>query len=149
MDQLPVFCENVIANSIIGYYYLRAKESGIQYESKCRIDHTVVMRDSDLCILLGNALENAIDACRKMEKTEVRVISMEAGSKNGQFLLKFRNTYRDKLDIRDGHYISSKEEKSHGLGIKNMEKVVEAYGGFIKIEHKEKEFTLMTAIPEK
>jgi len=149
MDQLPVFCENVIANSIIGYYYLRAKESGIQYEIKCRIDNTVVVRESDLCILLGNALENAIEACRKMEQTETRMISMEAGSKNGQFLLKFRNTYRDKLKIRDGHYISSKEEKSHGLGIKNMEKVVESYGGFIKIEHNEKEFTLMAAIPEK
>lgn len=149
MDQLPVFCENVIANSIIGYYYLRAKESGIQYESKCRIDYRVVMRDSDLCILLGNALENAIDACQKMKKTEIRMISMEAGSKNGQFLLKFRNTYRGKLSVRDGHYISSKAEKSHGLGIKNMEKVVESYGGFMKIEHDEKEFTLLAAIPEK
>lgn len=148
MDQLPVFCENVVANSIIGYYYLRAKESGIQYESKCRIDPTVAMSDNDLCILLGNALENAIDACRKMKKTENRMISMEAGRKNGQFLLKLKNTHRDKVEIRDGRYISSKEEKSHGLGIKNMEKVVESYGGFIKIEHDEKEFTLMAAIPE-
>ena len=149
MDQLPVFCENAVANSIIGYYYLRAKESGIHYEIMCRIDNTVVVRDSDLCILLGNALENAIDACRKMDQTVIRLISMEAGSKNGQFLLKFRNTYCDKLDIRGGQYLSSKEEKSHGLGIKNMEKVVESYGGFIKIEHDQKEFTLMAAIPEK
>ncbi len=149
MDQLPVFCENVIANSIIGYYYLRAKESGIPFESRSRIDHRAAMRDSHLCILLGNALENAIDACQKMEINETRRISMEVGSKNGHFLLKFRNTYRNKLSIRDGHYISSKEGKSHGLGIKNMQKVVESYGGFIKIEYDEKEFTLMAAIPER
>jgi len=149
MDQLPVFCENVIANSIIGYYYLRAKESEIPFESRSRIDHRAAMRDSELCILLGNALENAIDACQKMEINETRRISMEVGSKNGHFLLKFRNTYRNKLNIRDGHCVSSKEGKSHGLGIKNMQKVVESYGGFIKIEYDEKEFTLMAAIPER
>jgi sensor histidine kinase regulating citrate/malate metabolism len=53
------------------------------------------------------------------------------------------------LDIKDGRYLSLKEGNSHGLGISNVKKVVEAYGGYLKIEHDEKFFTLKVAISEK
>jgi signal transduction histidine kinase len=52
------------------------------------------------------------------------------------------------LKIKDGKYISIKDGNSHGFGIRNMIKVVEAYGGFVKLEHNESAFTLMVAIPE-
>lgn len=149
MEQLPVFCENTIANSIIGYYHLRAKEYGISFESRCNISRKSVTSDSDLCIILGNALENAIDACKKMDNSAMRFVTVEAERIKGQRLLKVINSYNGRLEIRDGRCVSSKGGKSHGLGIRNIEKVVESYGGFVKIEHNEKEFTLMAAVPEK
>jgi sensor histidine kinase regulating citrate/malate metabolism len=148
-DQLPVFCENVIANSIIGYYYMRAKEFGISFESRCNIRKQVVMSDSDLCIVLGNALENALEACKHMDSSEIRFVSIEAGKIKGQGLFKVINSYNGRLEIRDGHCISSKGGKFNGLGIRNIKKVMESYRGFVKIEHDEKKFTLMAAFPEK
>ena len=148
IEQLPVFCENVVANSIIGYYYLRAKESGIPFESRCNIGMQTAMSDSDLCIVLGNALENAIEACRQKDNSERRFASVKAGTIKGQWLLKVKNSYNGQLEIRDGRYISSKDGKSHGLGIRNIEKVAETYGGFVKIEHDDMEFTLMVAVSE-
>jgi two-component system, LytTR family, sensor histidine kinase AgrC len=94
-------------------------------------------------------LENAIYACRQLDHTEKQFISIEAGKIKGQWLLKVKNSYIGRLEIVEGRLASTKEGKSHGFGIRNMEKVVESYGGFVKIEHKEKEFTLMVAIPEK
>lgn len=148
MDQLPVFCDNVVANSIIGYYYMRAKEQGISFESRCNITRQLAMSDSDLCIVLGNALENAVEACKQMDSSEMRFVSIEAGKLRGQALLKVINSYNGRLEIRDGRYISSKDGKSNGLGIRNIEKVIESYGGFVKLEHEGKIFTLMAAFPE-
>ncbi|HOJ11592.1 MAG TPA: ATP-binding protein [Clostridiales bacterium] len=148
-EQLPIFCENTIANSIIGYYYLRAKESGIFFESFCSINRQSVMSDSDLCIVLGNALENSVYACEQMENHEKMYITIKAGTMKKQMLIKLTNSYSGNVEARDGHLISTKSGKSHGLGIRNIERVVASYGGIVKIEYNEKEFILSVAVPEK
>jgi len=148
-EQLPVFCRNVVANSIIGYCYLRAKKYGIPFVSRCDIDRQITLNDSDLCIVLGNALENAIDACRLMDDTKVKFISIEAETTQGKWLFKVRNSYNGILEIKDGRYVSSKGGKSHGLGIPNIERVVEQYGGVVIIEHTDEVFAFMAALPAK
>ena len=148
MDQLPIFCEHTICNSVIGYYYLRAKEYGISFTSHCHISEEIGMRDSDLCIVFGNALDNAINACKHMDQAESGFISIETETMKGQRLIKVTNSYQGQLIFKNEKYISSKSGNSHGYGIKNMTKVVEAYGGFVKIEHKEGLFAFMAAIPE-
>lgn len=148
LDQLPVFCEHTICNSMIGYYYLRAKEYGISFESKCHISDQIRMSDSDLCIVFGNALDNAVNACRQMRQLEPGFVSIETEAMKGQRLIKVTNSYQGQLTIQDGGYRSTKSGDAHGYGIKNMTKVVEAYGGVVKIEHEKGLFTFMAAIPE-
>jgi hypothetical protein len=148
MDQLPVFCEHTICNSIIGYYYLRAKENGILLESHCNITQQSIMSDSDFCIVLGNALENAITACRQIDPSQPRFVSIYTNLMKGQRLIKVINSYDGALQIKDGKYITMKDGNSHGFGILNMSKVVEGYGGFVKLEHSNNTFTFMAAIPE-
>lgn len=147
LDQLPIFCEHTICNSMIGYYYLRAKEYGITFTSHCHITDKIGMSDSDLCIVFGNALDNAINACKHIEQ-QSGFVSIDTDAMKGQRLIKVTNSYQGELIYKDGKYISSKNGNSHGFGISNMTKVVEAYGGFVKIEHKEGIFTFMAAIPE-
>jgi len=149
MEQLPVFCENIIANSIIGYYCIKSKEKGISFESLCSIDSQNTVTDSDLCIILGNALENAVEACSRMQAGDHPFLSISMHTVNKQQLLKVKNSYRGALKTSDGRLSTLKEEKSHGLGLQNIERIVASYGGFIKIEYSESDFTLMAAIPEK
>jgi hypothetical protein len=146
-DTLPIFCENIVANSILGYYSLKAKEGGIPYHFACSIQKQLFISDSDLCVVLGNALENAVEACKNMNNPNVQFISAEARTINGQMLLKIENSYNGFLNLQDGKYLSIKDGKSHGIGLQNIKKVVESYGGFVKIEHNEKIFTLMAAFP--
>lgn len=146
-DPLPVFCENIVANSILGYYSLRAKEGSIPFHCACSIQRQLSMSDTDLCIVLGNALENAVEACGNLDNESTRFISAEARTINGQLLLKIENSYNGSLNIQDGDYISTKSGQFHGIGTQNIRKVVEAYGGFVKMEHNGKVFTLMAAFP--
>jgi len=146
-NQLPVFCENIVANSILGYYSLKAKKDGILFNCSCSIQRKLSMSDSDLCVVLGNALENAIEACGNLDNSKVRFISMEARTINGQMLMKIENSYNGILKMKDDSYISTKGGEFHGIGIKNIKNVIENCGGFVKTEHNGKVFTLMAAFP--
>jgi len=146
-DQLPVFCENIIANSILGYYYLKAKKDGILFHCTCSIPKKLSMSDTDLCVVLGNALENAIEACGNLDNSKMRFISMEARTMNGQMLMKIENSYNGCLKVKDDSYISTKNGEFRGIGMKNIKNVMESCGGFVKTEHNGKVFTLMAAFP--
>jgi len=146
-EPLPVFCENAVANSILGYYSLMAKEAGIEFYCTCSIQKQLSVSDTDLCIVLGNAVENAIEACKKLDNPETGFVSVEARTKNDQLLIKVENSCNGCLNIQNGDFISTKKEKFHGLGMKNIRRVVEAYGGFTKVEYNGKIFTLLAAFP--
>lgn len=146
-EPLPVFCENVVANSILGYYSLKAKQSNIPFHCACSIQRQISINDSDLCVVLGNALENAIEACGKLDDPDARFISVEARTINGQLLIKIENSYNGRLKVKDDGYLSTKSGEFHGIGMKNIKKVVEAYGGFVKSEPNGTVFTLMAAFP--
>ncbi len=146
-EPLPVFCENVVANSILGYYALKAKACGIPFHCVCAIPKRISVKDSDLCVVLGNALENALEACEKLDKSAVLLIAVEARAANGQLLIKIENSYNDLLIQKDGCYLSSKNSSAHGLGLRSIQMVVDTCGGFLKTEHSGTTFTLMTAFP--
>jgi len=146
-DPIPFFCENAVANSILGYYSLKAKEVDIPFYCSCSIPKQLSLSDTDLCIVLGNALENAIEACSIMDNDDARFISNEVMVLNNQLLIKIKNSYNGLLNVRDGNYASTKDDKTRGIGMQNIKKVVESYGGFIKTEHTENIFILMVAFP--
>jgi len=146
-EPLPIYCENAAANSILGYYSLMAREAGIKFYCTCSIQKQLSVSDTDLCIVLGNAVENAIDACKKLDDPKTGVVSVEARIINNQLLIKIENSYSGYVNVQNGDFISTKDEKSHGLGMKNIKRVVEAYGGFMKTEYIGKTFTFMAAFP--
>jgi len=146
-EPLPVFCENVVVNSILGYYYLKAKEHDTMFRCACAIPKQLSVSDSDLCVVLGNALENALEACGKLTEPASRLISAEARITGGRLLFKIENSYNGLLNQKDGYYLSTKNDQGHGIGLRNIQKVVDACGGFLKMEHSGTTFTLMAAFP--
>jgi sensor histidine kinase regulating citrate/malate metabolism len=103
--------------------------------------------DSDLCVILGNALDNAIEACGKMDNPMDRFIAVEVRNMKGQLLVKIQNSYNGVLNRRGNNYYSTKNSPNHGIGLGNIHKVADAYGGFVRIEHNAAVFTLMAAFP--
>jgi len=148
IEPLPIFCENVVANSILGYYSLRLKDENIRFQCTCVIPKKLSVTDSDLCIVLGNGLENAMEACKKLDSLENRYVTVEARTVNNQFLIKITNTFNGIIKQEGGHFISTKEMPYHGIGLQNIKKVVSANKGYIKTDYNETLFTLMVAFPE-
>lgn len=146
-EPLPVFCENAVANSILGYYSFKAKERGIPLSYTCVIPKRLPVSDSELCVVLGNALENALEACERVPAPDTRFIAVEARTVGGQLLIKIENACRGPLRKKDGRYVSAKVGSEHGMGLSNMQKVMENTGGFLKVEDDGVRFTLMAAFP--
>ena len=113
-EPLPVFCENAVANSLLGYYSLKAKEHHIDFRCSSAISKRLSVSDGDVCVVLGNALENALEACGKLAVPDARFISVEARTTGGQLLVKIENSYGGLLNQRDGRYLSTKSDQDHG-----------------------------------
>lgn len=146
-EPLPVFCENAVANSVMGYYALKAKAKGIAFRCAGVIPKEIPVSDGDLCVVLGNALENAVEACEKLADPSGRFIAVQARTAGGQFLIKIENAYDGSMNLRDGELLSSKDGGGHGIGLQNIHRVARSYGGFVKIDRTETVFTLMAAFP--
>lgn len=85
---LPVYCENVIVNSIIGHFALKFKKSDIAFSCACSVPEEIFVSDIDLCIVLSNSLENALEACERMEGAGDRFVDVEIRYVNSQLLIK-------------------------------------------------------------
>ena len=98
----------------------------------------------DLGIVLNNALDNAIEACRRQAGQEVREIRFHSYIKGRMFFLTVENTYdKAALRFRDGRPVTAKEEEElHGLGMNNMQKCVEKYYGTMQYETGDERFVL-------
>ncbi len=106
----------------------------------------------DLCTLLGNALDNAIESCRQIPEKDRRYISLRSVLRGETLFLTVRNTFRDRPDLRNGLPATTKAEKSsHGYGLRNIRYLAESYGGSISCRIEDEEFVLRIVLvrPEK
>lgn len=121
---------NSTVDAIINFKYAIAKEYLVDFQLNLFIPEVLPIEDCDLGVVMGNAIDNAIDAakgCRIREK----VIEISMGVKKGSLVMRIKNPYEHELK-RDkaGNYLSTKEEKfSHGFGLNSIEKIVNQYEG--------------------
>ena len=118
-----------------------------RFSCACCIPKELPVSDSDLCIVLGNALENAMEACAKLGTASARSVSAEVNTIGGQLLIKITNTYNGTVSRAGERYLSTKVQPYHGMGLQNIKKIVDGYGGYIKTQHDEATFVLMVALP--
>lgn len=130
---------NVIVDSIINYKLNLVNSSEI--ETEIAVPPTINIDVNDLVIILGNILDNAIKAineCEQNPKLYFKVVYSQ-----GRLIIKETNTYKTKIPYENGEIQSSKLDKSnHGLGIKNIEEVVNRNEGYMEINHNEKIFSI-------
>ncbi len=106
------------------------------------------MRAQDLYVLLGNAVDNAVESVMKLADERKRVITVNVGRSGAFVSIQVCNYYEGNLQIRDGLPLTSKKGKySHGFGLKSVRLIAENYGGDISIDTEDGIFTLQIMIP--
>lgn len=122
------YVSNDILNIILNDKAEAAKKNHIQFE--CAIEETdySFLKNSDITTIFSNLLDNAIEAC--MKKEEQRYIVVNTSVQYNILMIKIKNSIGEKLDWSGGRPLSRKG-KNHGIGLKNVEKVIEEYEGSI------------------
>lgn len=139
---------HVIVNAILNQKYQEAVEEGIVVTCKINDLSGISMEDQDVVLLLSNLLNNAITASAQC--TTQKFIKIKLYSKEEFVIFSVRNSYQGKLKYKDRILQTTKKDKqNHGIGIKNMIRVIEKYGGSYVMEHKNNEFYFSIMIPQR
>lgn len=118
---------NLTLDAILNHFLQRAKHLGCDIKTKISVPSDTFISDFDLNIILGNLLENALEAIEKVDKPKIKVAVIH---KTGLLYIEVRNTFNGDLHRRGGRILTTKEQKKyHGYGIRNICNVVEKYDG--------------------
>lgn len=102
--------------------------------------------ETDMCIVLGNLIDNAIDATKDL-KEDQRWVQIKMRNPNSIFILEISNPYEGKRKKIDGQYITTKPDKTrHGLGLDSVTKIVSKAEGMMKIDDKESVFLVVVTL---
>ncbi|MCB5457388.1 ATP-binding protein [Mediterraneibacter gnavus] len=106
------------------------------------------MDDVSLCTLFANTLDNAIEACQKIEAPDRRKLELKCRyTENGYFSLELINSKINEIVVQKNQYISDKEDKSaHGIGISSIRDIVEKYEGTLDISYDDTSFKVVILI---
>lgn len=102
----------------------------------------------DICTILGNALDNAIECAIQIEEKEKRLIHVEVLSKKDFVVLRFENYFEGNIQFENNQPATTKANKEyHGYGIKSIKYTVKKYNGWVTIDTKDNWFKLNVVIP--
>lgn len=138
--------ENLAVDALINYKNMTAREKGITIHLESQIPAELPYESTDLSIILGNLLDNAIEATEKLEVEKDIFVSLMY--RKEKLLIKVRNPYTgDIKKDRTGNYISEKKDReNHGIGLKSVRKVVEKYEGVMEIHTEDQIFEICVII---
>lgn len=101
----------------------------------------------DLYTLVGNAMDNAIEAVLPLPAAE-RFIRLRVQERAGMAFLRIENSYRGVLELREGLPVTHKEDKqSHGFGLKSIRDIGEKYHGLLRFSTEGGQFILTLSFP--
>ena len=126
-------CENYALNAVAAYYYTLAKQAGIEISVRLAIPRDLAFGvESDLCVVVGNLMENAVEACLRMTDGK-RFIRIDSSMQGDILTIVADNSFAGTIARRDGAYLSSKRE-GEGIGISSVAAAAVKHGGGSRFE---------------
>lgn len=129
-QQVRRYCENEAANLILSAFAKRAEKIGIEMDVQGLLPALISVSDNDLCVILSNALENALHACLPLvgagEDCAI-LVEFRFVEKSGRLVVQIVNPCRGEVRFEKGIPVS--DRPGHGVGVQSIRTVVERYGG--------------------
>lgn len=141
LSQIDVYSTtgNVAIDSVINYKLTKASERGVKINSNIAIPENIAIDEDDIVVILGNVLDNAIEATEKL--TDDKYISIDFEYDKGSVFIHIINNYDSLIRLVNGKIATrKKDEYLHGIGLQSVKTIVEKYNGLLDIEHNNQEF---------
>lgn len=139
----PSICANSAVDAVARYYLKLARETGAQLDVRMEIPEDFAIPGFDLCIVIGNYLENAVEALRRYEAPGEKYIRLRAQQTgDNMFTLVAANSYQGNLLSDNGTYRSTKRYGMEGVGLSSIRSIVGKYKGDCDIKAEDGVFML-------
>jgi sensor histidine kinase regulating citrate/malate metabolism len=137
---------NIMIDAILNSKLSLAASKKIAVNAKAAVPENLGISDIDLCVIIGNLLDNAIEACEGIESGE-KFIRIFVGIKNTQLYMVFTNAAPGKKQTKSGGTFLSRKGKNRGFGLMRIDKTVEKCGGYIDRNSEDGAFTTEILLP--
>ena len=142
------FCQNSVVNAVINAKYQMITNASIDAFLNIDIDKMMFIDDVNLCTIFANTLDNAIEACQKIDDTAKRKLELRCRyTENGYFSYALTNSKINEINEKKGRFLSDKEDQSaHGIGISSVKEIVDNYDGTLDISYDNEWFKVVILI---
>ena len=106
---------NVMVDAILNSKLSLIKSKGIAVHAKAVVPPELTVSEIDLCVIIGNLLDNAMEACLRQPEGEERFIRVFLGILKNQLYLSVSNSVGGEIRKSGKTYLSSKNSETHGL----------------------------------
>ena len=137
---------NLQLDSILNAKLAIAEKGQIRIHCDASIPPQLHVSDLDLCVILGNLLDNAIESCRKIENPDGRFIRVYIGILKKQLYISITNATSETVKQRTDHYFTTKRG-DHGHGLKRVDQVVKKYDGYLNRQNEPGVFATEIVLP--
>lgn len=135
-DTLEYFCANSVVNAIISYYAVQAQDAGIAFAAKVTYPKDYLVSDTDITVLLGNLLENAVEACKR-DSADAKFIKLRVKQREQSMLLVMvDNSCVSTVAFENGTPLSSKRS-GVGIGVASIREIAARYDGIARFEQRD------------
>lgn len=137
---------NLQIDAILNAKLAIAEQAQIKITCDAQVPPQLHVTDIDLCVILGNLLDNAIESNRKIELIEQRFIRVYLGRIKKQLYLSITNATSETVKQRTDHYFSTKRG-DHGYGLKRVDQLVVKYDGYLNRQNEPGVFATEIVLP--
>ncbi len=131
-SSLLINVENESANAIINQKCWEARQAQVEFLTDGAFHKDLLMSKLDLCSLLGNLLDNAIEAAAQAETDALRRVKLSIRRKGNLLILAVENGYAIEPVLENGVFITHKNDKDlHAIGMRSIRYVAEKYDGVV------------------
>ncbi|MDO9490646.1 ATP-binding protein [Acetobacterium sp.] len=141
-------CGNDAVNAILGYYANICKQDDIDFTIETIVPEDLEIDETDLCVVFGNVLENALEACRRITAGE-RFIKLSSQFIGNKLYIAVDNSFSGEIRLKNGVYLSQKREAASGIGIISVMAIAKKYDGKASFEQEDQVFRVSVYLANK
>jgi sensor histidine kinase regulating citrate/malate metabolism len=138
---------NAMADAILNSKISLAQSRDIHVEADAHIPVKLNISELDLCCIIGNLFDNAIEASMELPPEE-RIIRVYMDMKGTQLYISFTNFTAGKKLKKQGKIFSTTKGEGHGFGLVRMDAIVDRLGGFLSRNSEDGAFTTEILLPQ-
>ncbi|WP_218619211.1 sensor histidine kinase [Paenibacillus sp. P46E] len=138
---------NILIDAILNSKLSLIATKDISVNARATVPSKLQISEIDLCVIIGNLLDNAMEACLKQPIPSERYIRVYIGVLKEQLYISVSNSVSGEVIKNGKAFISTKNSATHGFGLMRIDRIADKYNGYVNRQHEEGVFATEVMLP--